>query len=119
MDLKNIDLKNINVADIKEKLAGVDKKTYIKFGIGRATYDASQEIRNKHISREEAIALVKKFDGEFPDRYFNDIMEYLEIDPNYFRNDLTNKFRSPHLWGKDENRKWSLRHNVGGTGLED
>ena len=34
MDLKNIDLKNINVADIKEKLAGVDKKTYIKFGIG-------------------------------------------------------------------------------------
>ncbi len=34
MDLKNIDLKNINVADLKEKLAGVDKKTYIKFGIG-------------------------------------------------------------------------------------
>ena len=34
MDLKNIDLKNINIAEIKEKLAGVDKKTYIKFGIG-------------------------------------------------------------------------------------
>ena len=34
MNLKNIDLKNMNMADIKEKLAGVDKKTYIKFGIG-------------------------------------------------------------------------------------
>jgi len=34
MDLKNIDLKNLNMADIKEKLAGVDKKTYIKFSIG-------------------------------------------------------------------------------------
>ena len=34
MDLKNIDLKNLNMADLKEKLAGVDKKTYIKFGIG-------------------------------------------------------------------------------------
>jgi Tfp pilus assembly protein PilO len=34
MDLKDIDLKNLNMADIKEKLAGVDKKTYIKFGIG-------------------------------------------------------------------------------------
>ena len=33
MDLKNLDLKNFNVAEIKEKLAGVDKKTYIKFGI--------------------------------------------------------------------------------------
>ena len=34
MNLKNIDLQNLNMADIKEKLAGVDKKTYIKFGIG-------------------------------------------------------------------------------------
>ena len=32
--------------------------TYIKFGIGRATYDASQEIRNKHITREEGLWLI-------------------------------------------------------------
>ncbi|MDC0384319.1 N-acetyl sugar amidotransferase, partial [Candidatus Marinimicrobia bacterium] len=43
--------------------------TYIKFGIGRATYDASQEIRNKHLTREEGQALVHRFDGEFPDKY--------------------------------------------------
>ena len=53
--------------------------TFIKFGIGRATYDASQEIRNKHIDREEALSLVSKFDGEFPDKYFNEVMEYLDI----------------------------------------
>ncbi|MDB9922770.1 pilus assembly protein PilO [Candidatus Pelagibacter sp.] len=29
-----MDLKNINVEDLKAKLQGVDKKTYIKFGIG-------------------------------------------------------------------------------------
>ena len=86
--------------------------TYIKFGIGRATYDASQEIRNKHINREEAIALVKKFDGEFPDRYFDDIMNYLEIDGEYFKKELTDSFRSPHLWLKDENGLWKLRHSV-------
>ena len=40
--------------------------TLIKFGIGRATYDASQEIRNGKITRDEGIALVKKFDEEFP-----------------------------------------------------
>ena len=33
MDL-NIDLKNINVSDLKEKLQAIDKKTLIKFGIG-------------------------------------------------------------------------------------
>lgn len=92
--------------------------TYIKFGLGRTTYDASQEIRNKHITREEAVALVNKFDGEFPDKYFNEIMEYLEIDPDHFH-ELSNQFRSPHLWGKDANNEWKLRYNVMLTGLND
>lgn len=92
--------------------------TFIKFGIGRATYDASQEVRNKHITREEAVALVKKFDGEFPDRYFAEIMEYLNIDPDYFRNELADKFRSPHLWAK-VNGEWKLRHTVSMDGIDD
>lgn len=84
--------------------------TFIKFGIGRATYDASQEIRNKHLTREEGVALVKKFDGEFPDRYFKEIMEYLEIKPEHFL-ELCDQFRSPHLWIK-ENNNWKLRYQV-------
>lgn len=93
--------------------------TFIKFGIGRATYDASQEIRNKHLTREDGVALVRKFDGEFPDRYFNEVMEYLDINPDYFRNELADKFRSPHLWGKNEKNEWQLRHTVWGGGLND
>lgn len=92
--------------------------THIKFGIGRTTYDASQEIRNKHITREEGVALVNRFDGEFPDRYFDEIMEYLDIKPEEFH-EWADKFRSPHLWGKDEKGDWKLRHNVAGTGLDD
>lgn len=92
--------------------------TFIKFGIGRTTYDASQEIRNNHITREEGVALAKKFDGEFPDRYFNETMEYLDIDPDYFRNELCDKFRSPHLWSK-VNGVWKLRHNVWNGGADD
>lgn len=92
--------------------------TYIKFGIGRATYDASQEIRNKHITRDEAIALIDKYDGEFPDNYFNEVMEYLDIKPERFM-ELCDQFRSPHLWGKDANGNWKLRHNIAGTGLDD
>ena len=34
--------------------------TFVKFGIGRATYDASQEIRSGDITREEGVALVQK-----------------------------------------------------------
>jgi N-acetyl sugar amidotransferase len=82
--------------------------TYIKFGLGRASYDASQEIRNKHLTREEGIALVRRFDGEVPKRYFNEVMESIGMDPQRFH-DLSDKFRSPHLW-KMEDGKWKLRH---------
>jgi N-acetyl sugar amidotransferase len=91
--------------------------TFIKFGIGRATYDASQEVRNKHLIREEAAALVKKFDGEFPNRYFNEVMDYLGIKPERFH-ELCDKFRSPHLWAK-VNGDWRLRHTVNKDGVDD
>ena len=92
--------------------------TFIKFGIGRASYDASQEIRNRHLTREEGQALVKRFDGEFPDRYFKDVMDYIGMDPQYFH-ELSDKFRSPHLWSKDGKGKWVLNHNVNKTGFKD
>ena len=91
--------------------------TYIKYGIGRATYDASQEIRNKHLTREEGQLLVNRFDGEFPDRYFDEIMEYIGMKPERFY-ELCDEFRSPHLWNKDKG-EWKLRHNVNKTGIDD
>lgn len=84
--------------------------TWIKFGLGRATYDASQELRNKHLTREEAVALVKRFDGEFPERYFQEVMDYIGLEPDSFR-ELVDKFRSPHLWMRDGD-DWVLRHPV-------
>ncbi len=84
--------------------------TYIKFGLGRASYDASQEIRNKHLTRDEGVALVRKYDGEFPDRYFREVMDYIGMDPEHFL-ELCDKARSPHLWVKDGDT-WRLRHPI-------
>lgn len=91
--------------------------TYIKFGIGRTTYDASQEIRNMHLTRDEGKALVKKFDGEFPDKYFNEVMDYIEMNPEKFYV-IQDKFRSPHLWA-NLSGEWKLRHNVNCDGVDD
>ena len=91
--------------------------TFIKFGIGRTTYDASQELRNDHLSTEEGKKLINKYDGEFPDNYFKEIMKYLNINENYFHK-LCDKFRSPHLWKKIKN-KWYLRHTVNKNGTDD
>ena len=84
--------------------------TYIKFGIGRASYDASQEIRNNHLTREEGVTLVRRFDGEFPSLYFQDIMDYLGLTPDRFHQ-LCDEFRSPHLW-KREDGTWRLRRPI-------
>jgi hypothetical protein len=75
------------------------KKTAIKFGIGRATYDSAQSIRNGDIIREEGITLIKRFDGEFPNEYIKDCGDYMDIIMQQYHN-LIEKFRSPHLWHK-------------------
>ena len=91
--------------------------TFIKFGIGRTTYDASQEIRNNHLNYEEGKKLIKKYDGEFPDIYFSEILSYLGIKKNDFFKRL-NKFRPWHLW-KKQKKEWKLRYTANKDGTDD
>ncbi|CAA7622603.1 LPS biosynthesis protein [Magnetospirillum sp. LM-5] len=101
--------------------------TNIKFGIGRATYDAAQEIRSGDITRDEGVALVKRYDGEFPERFIDELLSYLSLpetefpeaarlfeqpimDRDYFLH-LADRFRSPHLWRLDKG-EWKLRNTV-------
>jgi N-acetyl sugar amidotransferase len=91
--------------------------TFIKFGIGRASYDSSQEIRNNHLTREEAKILVKRFDGEKPAKYFQEIMNFIDMKPEKFYQ-LCDNFRSPHLWINTK-KGWRLRHTVNKDGYDD
>lgn len=91
--------------------------TLIKFGIGRATYDAAQEVRNDKITREEAVYLVKKYDSEFPNKYFKEFLEYIDTTQEAFCQTI-DKHRSPHLWAKGDG-VWRLRHTVAGDGVDD
>lgn len=80
--------------------------TFQKFGLGRASYDAAQEIRSGELTREEGVALVKRFDGEFPTRFLEEINAYLSVDgmePMTLERwwNLALKFRSPHLFDED------------------
>jgi N-acetyl sugar amidotransferase len=83
---------------------------FVKFGIGRATSDAAHEIRDGKITREEGVALVKRYDGEFPRKYFADFLEYTGIDESTFR-DVIDGWRSDHIW-KQQGGEWTLRHTV-------
>lgn len=90
--------------------------TFVKFGIGRATYDAAQEIRNNKITREEGVALVKRYDAEFIGKYFHEILEYMGVSETRFW-EVIDGARSPHLW-TSEGGDWRLRHAVWMDGAE-
>jgi N-acetyl sugar amidotransferase len=100
------------------KYSSLDDKTdgfhfylsYIKFGLGRASRDAQMEVRSKHITREEAVALVRRYDGEFPQKYFKEFLEYLNITEKHFWK-VIDRYRMPHLWEKVKG-KWKLKHIV-------
>ena len=68
----------------------------LKFGIGRATSDAAHEIRDGHIDREEAVALVRRYDTEFPEKHYRDFLEYCQITKEYFW-DVCERWRNENL----------------------
>ena len=84
--------------------------TLIKFGLGRASYDASQEIRNGKITRQEGVDLVKKYDSEFPSKYFQEFLNYVGYDDQEFH-EIIDSFRPEYLWQKSEGQ-WGLKHAV-------
>jgi len=97
--------------ELDDKLPPLNFYTmHVKFGIGRTTYDASQEIRNGKITREEGVALVNKFDGEYPKLYLQETLEYLDITKELL-DETCDTFRSPHIWRKD-GEIWVLRNPI-------
>lgn len=82
----------------------------VKFGIGRGTSDAAHEVRDHHITREEAVALVRRYDTEFPQAHFQWALDYLGIDEEHFWA-VVDAWRPEHLWGRD-GTQWILKHQV-------
>jgi N-acetyl sugar amidotransferase len=83
---------------------------YIKFGIGRTTSDTAHEIRDGKINREEGASLVKRYDGEFPKKYFQEFLEYCNINELEFYETI-DSWRSDHIWQK-KSESWHLKYRV-------
>ncbi len=96
-----------------------DYLKYLKFGYGRATDDASNEIRNGRMTREEGIEMVKKHDHVRP----SDLDLYLEftgLSEQEFEKSIEH-MRDPKVW-KKTNEKWniqdSIAHHVNDSGVD-
>ena len=61
---------------------------YLKFGFGRATADACIEVRRGSMERNQAISLIKVYDGYFPKEFEDLYLEYFNLNKKNFYNIL-------------------------------
>jgi N-acetyl sugar amidotransferase len=96
---------------IDDKIDGTDFwLMHLKFLFGRSTRMASRMIQNGHMTREEGLRLVREYDGEFPEMYLPEVLEYVGMTRAEFIA-LADKHRNPELWTK-ENGEWVPRYRV-------
>lgn len=69
----------------------------VKFGIGRCTSDAAHEIRDGDITREEGVARVRKYDGDFPARHYPEFLAYHGMTDEHFQ-EICDRWRRPEIW---------------------
>lgn len=86
-----------------------DYLKYLKFGYGRATDDASMEIRHGRISREEGLALIKEYDSREP-QTLDFYCDFLSITKQEFY-DLVEPMRDHNIWKKVDG-EWVIQDAV-------
>tara|TARA_B100001964_G_C14250762_1_gene609841 strand:- start:969 stop:2183 length:1215 start_codon:yes stop_codon:yes gene_type:complete len=93
---------------LDDKLDGIHwYQSYSKFGMGRSSRDAQTDIRRGHITRDEGIALVEKYDGEIPEKDLKFFLNYINIDENFFWR-VIDKYREiSNVWKKIDG-KWIM-----------
>lgn len=83
---------------------------YLKFGFGRATQDAGIEIRRGAMTRDQAVNLVRLYDGWFPEEYMETYLKYYEMTREEF-DAVLDRWANVELFEKVDGR-WSPKFTV-------
>jgi len=81
-----------------------DYMKYLKYGYGRATDQLCIEIRDRRMTREEAVKLVGQFEGKIPWKYAPDFFAYIGITEKEFLDNL-DRFTNKKIFKCDEDGK--------------
>ncbi len=101
----------INYDNIDERLCEVHNwLKMLKFGFWRPHDEASYLIVNNYITREEAVERVNKVKYDFPFEYFNDFLEYHQLNEYQFW-EVAERYRNKDLW-KKINGNWRLIYEL-------
>lgn len=83
---------------------------YLKFGFGRATQDAGIEIRRGAMTRDQAVNLVKLYDGHYPEEYLQAYLDYYQMTHEEF-DAVLDKWVNRDLFEKIDGL-WQPKYNV-------
>jgi len=83
----------------------------MKFGLGRASRDAQQDIRRHHITRDEGVRLVQRYDHEFPKKNYEWFLNYIGIDDENFWEIMNFWRKQSNVW-KNINGDWEMMYKV-------
>ena len=83
---------------------------YLKFGFGRATQDAGIEIRRGAMTRDQAVNLVRLYDGQYPDEFIDTYLDYYQMTNDEF-NSVLDKWANKELFKKVDG-KWEPKFLV-------
>lgn len=81
---------------------------YLKYGFGFTAQQLSHDIREGLISREEAVELVKKYDGKCSEYYIDTFCDLIDISRKQFE-EKRDQFRNRDIWMLDNRGNWVHR----------
>ncbi|EQB34420.1 hypothetical protein M947_11095 [Sulfurimonas hongkongensis] len=102
------------------KFVGVDEQInrlhqyikVLKFGYGRATDHACEDIRLGILSREVAKKLVKEYDLQpLGEEYIKSISRFLNYEREEFIG-ILDRFRNKDIWHKNSNNNWYIKNHL-------
>lgn len=86
---------------------------YYKFGFGFTTDEACYDIREGRLTREDAIWLVKEYDGRCGEKYIQEFCNYIDITEEEFWR-VIDRHVNKKLFYKDEKTgRWIPKFEVG------
>lgn len=76
---------------------------YLKFGFGRANQDACIEVRRGAMSRDQAVNLVRLYDGQYPEEFVEQYLDYYGMAQTEF-DAVLDRYANRDLFEKSDGR---------------
>lgn len=88
---------------------------FMKYGFGRATVIASLHVRRGRLTRDEAVTLARKFDGQYPESYLGlsieEILAHIGMTRKQY-DEARDHFANTSILEKDQRGNWKLKEPI-------